>query len=181
MDAHQSPTTRASRLRLMAFDVDGVLTDGSLYYTDEGVEIKAFNTLDGHGLKMLQQSGVTVAIITGRRARCVELRASNLGIEHLFQGVENKLEQMHALLATLDILPEEAGYMGDDVVDLPVMTALGFSATTADGHTLVGRHANFVTTRAGGRGAAREVCEFIMHAQGKLEPALAAYLGAPAR
>ena len=130
MDAH----LRAGKLKLMAFDVDGVLTDGSLYYTDEGVEIKAFNTLDGHGLKMLQQAGITVAIITGRRARCVELRAQNLGICHLFQGVENKLEQMQTLLAELGIGANEAGYMGDDVVDLPVMRALGFSATTADGH-----------------------------------------------
>jgi 3-deoxy-D-manno-octulosonate 8-phosphate phosphatase (KDO 8-P phosphatase) len=176
MDSHQSPVVRAGKLKLMAFDVDGVMTDGSLYYTDEGIEIKAFNTLDGHGLKMLQQSGVAVAIITGRRARCVELRAQNLGIKHLFQGVENKLEQMQALLDELLIHPEEAGYMGDDIVDLPVMTALGFSATPADGHALVNRHANFVTTRGGGRGAVREVCDFILHAQGKLEPALAAYL-----
>lgn len=179
MDAHQAAHVRASKLRLMAFDVDGVLTDGSLYYTDEGVEIKAFNTLDGHGLKMLQQAGITVAIITGRRARCVELRAKNLGIEHLFQGVENKFAQMRALLAELAIDADEAGYMGDDIVDLPVMRALGFSATTADGHALMNKHVNFVSTRNGGRGAAREVCDFILHAQGKLEPALAAYL-APA-
>jgi 3-deoxy-D-manno-octulosonate 8-phosphate phosphatase (KDO 8-P phosphatase) len=85
-------SARARRVRLMAFDVDGVLTDGSLYYTDQGIEIKAFNTLDGHGLKMLQQAGITVAIITGRSSRCVELRAQNLGIRHLFQAVDNKLE-----------------------------------------------------------------------------------------
>jgi 3-deoxy-D-manno-octulosonate 8-phosphate phosphatase (KDO 8-P phosphatase) len=176
MDARQAAYVRASKLKLMAFDVDGVLTDGSLYYSDEGVEIKAFNTLDGHGLKMLQQAGITVAIITGRRARCVELRAQNLGINHLFQGVENKLEQMQVLLAELAIDPEEAGYMGDDVVDLPVMRSLGFSATTADGHSLMDKYVNFVCTRNGGRGAAREVCDFILHAQGKLEPALARYL-----
>ena len=176
MDAHQAAHVRASKLKLMAFDVDGVLTDGSLYYTDEGVEIKAFNTLDGHGLKMLQQAGITVAIITGRRARCVELRAQNLGINYLFQGVENKLQQMQTLLAELGIDPEEAGYMGDDVVDLPVMRSLGFSATTADGHALMNKHVSFVSTRNGGRGAAREVCDFILHAQGKLEPAMARYL-----
>lgn len=171
-----SPLARAARLKLMAFDVDGVLTDGSLYYTDEGVEIKAFNTLDGHGLKMLQQAGVTVAIITGRRARCVELRARNLGIHYLYQGVENKLEQMNTLLDELVVAPDEAGYMGDDIVDLPLMTALGFSATPADGHALVQRHACFLTTRGGGRGAVRETCDFILHAQGRLEAALAAYL-----
>ncbi len=178
MDAHLPPHIRASKLKLMAFDVDGVLTDGSLYYSDQGVEIKAFNTLDGHGLKMLQQAGLTVAIITGRRAPCVELRAQNLGIRHLFQGVENKLEQMQALLDELVVHPDEAGYMGDDIVDLPVMRALGFSATTADAHALMNRYASFVTTRNGGRGAVREVCDFILHAQGKLEPALAAYLAA---
>jgi 3-deoxy-D-manno-octulosonate 8-phosphate phosphatase (KDO 8-P phosphatase) len=180
MDADQVARVCASKLKLMAFDVDGVLTDGSLYYTDEGVEIKAFNTLDGHGLKMLQQAGITVAIITGRRARCVELRAQNLGILHLFQGVENKLEQMQTLLAELAIDAEEAGYMGDDIVDLPVMRSLGFSATTADGYALMHKHASFISTRSGGRGAAREVCDFILHAQGKLEPALARYL-MPAR
>jgi len=178
MDAHQSPLVRASKLKLMAFDVDGVMTDGSLYYSDEGIEIKAFNTLDGHGLKLLQQAGVTVAIITGRRARCVELRAQNLGITYLFQGVENKLAQMQALLDELGFQPEQAGYMGDDTVDLPVMNALGFSATTADGHALVNRHAHFVTTRGGGRGAVREVCDFILHAQGKQESVLATAPGA---
>lgn len=171
-----SALARAARLKLMAFDVDGVLTDGSLYYTDEGIEIKAFNTLDGLGLKMLQDAGVTVAIITGRRARCVELRAQNLGIRHLYQGVENKLEQMNQLLDELVVAPDEAGYMGDDIVDLPVMCALGFSATPSDGHTLMQRHVSFMTTRPGGRGAVRETCDFILHAQGKLEPALAAYL-----
>jgi 3-deoxy-D-manno-octulosonate 8-phosphate phosphatase (KDO 8-P phosphatase) len=103
----------------MAFDVDGVLTDGSLYYTDQGIEIKAFNTLDGQGLKMLQQAGITVAIITGRKSRCVELRAQNLGIRHLFQAVDNKLEVMNSLLAELNLEPDDAGYMGDDVPDLP--------------------------------------------------------------
>lgn len=166
----------AGKLKLIAFDVDGVMTDGTLYYSDDGVEIKAFNTLDGHGLKMLQQAGIVVAIITGRKARCVELRAQNLGIRHLFQGVENKLEQMHALLAELGIATDEAGYMGDDIVDLPVMRALGFSATPADGHPQVGPHAHFVSTRGGGRGAVREVCDFILQAQGKLEPMLTAYV-----
>jgi 3-deoxy-D-manno-octulosonate 8-phosphate phosphatase (KDO 8-P phosphatase) len=179
MDTHLTAQVRASKLKLMAFDVDGVLTDGSLYYTDQGVEIKAFNTLDGHGLKMLQQAGIAVAIITGRRARCVELRAENLGIGHLFHGVENKLEQMQALLTELSISPEEAGYMGDDVVDLPVMRALGFSATTADGHALMNQHVSFTSTRNGGRGAAREVCDFILQAQDKLEPAMARYLAPP--
>lgn len=176
MKTGENALGRAAALKLMAFDVDGVLTDGSLFYSDEGVEIKAFNTLDGLGLKMLQQAGIVVAIITGRRARCVELRAQNLGISHLFQGVENKRETMAALLADLGFSFAEAGYMGDDVVDLPIMSACGFSATPGDGHALVQQHAALIASRHGGRGAAREVCEFILDAQGKLAALLEPYL-----
>ena len=177
----QDARVRAGRLRVMAFDVDGVLTDGSLFYTDEGIELKAFHTLDGHGLKMLQQAGIVVAIITGRRARCVELRAHNLGIRHLYQGVEDKLAVMTSLLAGLGVGAEAAGYMGDDVVDLPVMAACGFSAAPGDGHSLVQSHAALTTVRGGGRGAVREVCEFILDARGELEVALAPYLPAVER
>lgn len=172
---------RASRLRVMAFDVDGVLTDGSLFYTDEGIELKAFNTLDGHGLKMLQRAGIVVAIITGRCARCVELRAGNLGIRHLYQGVEDKLAVMVSLLSAIGVSAEAAGYMGDDVVDLPLMTACGFSATPGDGHALVQKHAVLTTVRRGGRGAVREVCEFILDARGELAAAMAPYLPAGER
>ena len=112
---------RASRLKLMAFDVDGVFTDNSLYYTDEGVEIKVFNARDGYGTHMLRQAGVQVAVITGRRARCVELRMENLGIKLLHQGVHYKLECMQKMLGELGIGIEEAGYMGDDLLDLELM------------------------------------------------------------
>ncbi len=179
MKARTAALAQASRLKLMAFDVDGVLSDGSLFYTDEGIEIKGFNTLDGLGLKMLQNAGIEVAIITGRRARCVELRARNLGIRHLFQAVDNKRETLDLLLAELGIVADQAGYMGDDIVDLPIMNACGFSATPADGHALVQRHAALTTARNGGRGAAREVCEFILEAQDKLDAALAPYLPTP--
>ena len=166
----------ASKLKLMAFDVDGVLTDGALYYTDSGVEMKAYNGLDGLGLKMLQQAGIAVAIITGRKAPCVELRMQNLGIDLLYQGIENKWETMQALLAKLGINADEAGYMGDDVVDLPTMTACGFSATPSDSHKLNKQYACLISSKPGGRGAVREVCEFILEAQGKLDAALAPYL-----
>ena len=156
----------------------GVQTCALPIYTDDGIEIKGFNTLDGHGLKMLQQAGIEVVIITGRKARCVELRMQNLGIRHLFQGVENKRETMAALLDELGISFAEAGYMGDDVVDLPVMNACGFSVTPGDGHALVQRYASLTTQRGGGRGAAREACEFILEAQGRLDAALAPYLPA---
>ena len=176
MNTRPPALEQARRLKLMAFDVDGVLTDGSLFYTDEGIEIKAFNTLDGLGLKMLQQTGIVVAIITGRRARCVELRAQNLGIQHLFQAVDNKREVLAGLLAELGLGFAEAGYMGDDIVDLPIMNACAFSATPGDGHTLVQHYASLTTTRHGGHGAAREACEFILEAQGKLDAAFAPYL-----
>lgn len=179
MNLANDSKARARRLKLMAFDVDGVLTDGALYYTDEGIEIKAFNTLDGHGLKMLQDSGVAVAIITGRKARCVELRMQNLGIDLLYQGCNDKWETMRALLAKLEVSADEAGYMGDDIVDLPVMTSCGFSATPADGHALVKRHARLAVSKAGGHGAVREVCEFILDAKGELEAAFARYLPEP--
>jgi 3-deoxy-D-manno-octulosonate 8-phosphate phosphatase (KDO 8-P phosphatase) len=172
---------RARRLKLMAFDVDGVLSEGSLFYTDEGVEMKAFNSLDGLGLHLLQRAGITVAIITGRKARCVELRMQNLGIDILYQGVANKLETLHELLAKQGLSADQAGYMGDDIVDLKIMDACGFSAAPADCHEMVKPYARMLSSKIGGRGAVREVCEFILDAQGKLDAALAPYLPAPAK
>jgi len=167
---------RASRLKLMAFDVDGVLSEGSLFYSDEGIEMKAFNSLDGLGMNLLKRAGITVAIITGRKARCVEIRMQNLGIDLLFQGVKNKLETMWGLLDQLGVTIEEAGFMGDDIIDLQVMAACGFSAAPADSHDLAKRYARLISGKNGGRGAVREVCEFILDAQGKLDAALAPYL-----
>ncbi|GAA5179152.1 HAD family hydrolase [Niveibacterium umoris] len=167
---------RAARLKLMAFDVDGVLTDGTIWFTAEGDVMKGFSTLDGHGLKMLQQSGIELAIITGRRSRALEQRCENLQIKRLYQGVEDKRAVLHELLRELGLDADEAGYMGDDVVDLPILRACGFSATTADGHTLVRAHVDMVASRPGGRGAAREVCDFILAAQNKLDALHARYL-----
>lgn len=170
--------TRAARLKLMVFDVDGVLTDSSLYFTDAGTEIKVFSARDGHGLRMLQAAGVTLAIITGRNTPCVTWRMKNLGIEHVYQGIGHKLTTFHELLATTGIAADEAGFMGDDVIDLQVMAACGFSATPSDCYDLNRLYADYIATRPGGRGAAREVCEFILSSQGKLDAALAAYLPA---
>ena len=167
---------RAQRVRVAAFDVDGVLTDGALYYTDAGEELKAFNVQDGHGIKMLQESGVAIAIITSRKSKLVANRARNLGIEHLYQGVENKLDAMNALLKSLGLTLEDASYMGDDVIDLPVMRRCGFAASVPEAPALVRQHAHYVTRAGGGRGAAREFCEFVLHAQGNLDAALARYL-----
>lgn len=169
-------TARIQSLRLIAFDVDGVLTDGGLYLSDSGEEFKRFNSLDGHGLKMLQASGVELAIITGRRSKCVSLRAENLGIRHLHQGVENKLAAMQGLLAELKLAPQAAAFMGDDVIDLPVMRHVGVAFSVPAAPQLVRDHAHYVSQRAAGFGAVREVCELIMAAQGTLDTQLAPYL-----
>jgi 3-deoxy-D-manno-octulosonate 8-phosphate phosphatase (KDO 8-P phosphatase) len=167
---------RARRLKLMAFDVDGVLSDGTLFYANDGSEIKGFSSLDGLGLKLLQRAGMTVAVITGRTTPCVEVRMRHLGIDLLYQGVDDKLKVMNELLGKLGLCNEEAGYMGDDVIDIRVMAASGFSAAPADAQERVKPYARMIAHRAGGRGAVREVCEFILEAQGKLDEALAPYL-----
>lgn len=172
----QAVFERAQLVRLMIFDVDGVLTDGKLYLSDSGEEIKAFNTLDGHGLKMLKASGVELAIITGRRSRLVELRARNLGIDHLYQGVEDKLTAFAELLARLGLTAEQAAYMGDDVVDLPVMRRCAVAFTVPAAPASVKRYSHYVTAAGGGEGAAREVCELLMQAQGTFDKQMAKYL-----
>jgi 3-deoxy-D-manno-octulosonate 8-phosphate phosphatase (KDO 8-P phosphatase) len=172
----QDVYAKARLIKLAAFDVDGVLTDGTLYLTDGGEEIKAFNSLDGHGLKMLRESGVELAIITGRTSQSVALRAKNLGIELLYQGVEDKARAFAELLVARRLDAAAAAYMGDDVVDLPVLTRCGLALTVPEAPLIVKQHAHYVTRAGVGRGAAREACELIMHAQGKLEGALAAYL-----
>ena len=167
---------KASKIRLAIFDVDGVLTDGSLYLTDGGEEIKAFNSLDGHGMKMLRESGVELAIITGRTSRCVELRARSLGIELLFQGVSDKAQAFAELLAARKLDATATAYMGDDVVDLPVLRRCGLALTVPAAPPSVKRYSDYVTRAHGGRGAAREACELIMRAQGTLERQLEVYL-----
>lgn len=167
---------RAARVRLMGFDVDGVMTDGSLYFTPGGDEIKVFSSLDGHGLKMLRQAGIEVVIISGRSSRALELRAENLGIEELYMGVEDKRACLYDLLARKGLEPDDAGYMGDDVVDLPIMRVCGFSATPADGHDFVKQNVHLITRKGGGHGAVREICDFILEAQGRLEDLHATYL-----
>lgn len=170
------PTNRAKLTRLIAFDVDGVMTDGGLYFSDSGEEFKRFNSLDGHGIKMLRASGIEAAIITGRTSRCVEMRAKNLGITHIYQGVEHKLEAMVDLLNKLKLSRDAAAYMGDDVVDLTVMRHVGLAISVPESPTLVRTHSHYVTKRAGGYGAVREACELIMSAQGTLDAQLAPYL-----
>lgn len=170
---------KAREVKLMAFDVDGVMTDGTLFFTAQGDEMKAFNTLDGHGLKILASAGVLLAIITGRTSRALELRARNLGIEILLQGVEDKYGAMQGLLKQHALDFSDAGYMGDDVVDLPLLRACGYSASVAGGHAVVHSHVDYVTRADAGHGAVREVCEMILQAQGKLAEIQAPYLSVP--
>lgn len=167
---------KAKLIKLIIFDVDGVLTDGSLFVGDDGQEYKAFHSRDGHGITMLQRTGVQIAIITGRVSRVVEHRMAELGIDHVYQGRREKLPTFKQLLKELRIKPEQTAYVGDDVVDLPVLTRVGLAIAVQDAHPLVKRHAHWVTASGGGRGAGREVCEMIMDAQGVLNDSLGSYL-----
>lgn len=167
---------RASAIRLAIFDVDGVLTDGRLYFMPDGTEFKSFNTLDGHGIKMLMASGVEVAIISGRSSPLVERRAANLGIRHLIQGREDKLNALAELREVLDVELAQIAFLGDDLPDLPVMRRVGLGIAVANADSFVREHAHGITRACGGAGAAREFCELIMSAQGTLATARAAYL-----
>jgi len=167
---------KAAEIRLIVFDVDGVLTDGSLFIGDDGQEYKAFHSKDGHGMVMLRQTGVEIAIITGRTSEVVRIRMSSLGIEHVYQGKRDKLPAYEELKQTTGLSDHQIAYVGDDVVDLPVMTRVGFAIAVQDAHALTKRHAHWVTPSCGGRGAAREVCELIMDAQDTLQPALQHYI-----
>ena len=167
---------RACPIRLAIFDIDGVMTDGSLFFCDDGKEYKAFNALDGHGLKMLKQTGVDIAIITGRNSQVVAHRAKNLGIHHLYQGVDNKLDAYQHLLQKLALQPEQTAYMGDDVIDLPILIRCGLAISVPAAPPEVQHYAHMVTRREGGHGAVREACEFIMRAQNTYADLLASYL-----
>ena len=167
---------RMRGLKLMIFDVDGVLTDGTLYFSETGAELKAFNAQDGQGLKMLKESGVEVAILSARRSRAVELRALELGITLVEQGASKKSVAFERLIGQARITATAAGYVGDDLVDLPVLARCAFAASVPGAPEIVRQRVHHVTRAAGGRGAAREVCELIMHAQDTLERAIARQL-----
>lgn len=167
---------RMRRLRLMVFDVDGVLTDGTLYFSETGAELKAFNARDGHGLRMLKESGVEVAILSARRSRAVDVRAAELGITLVEQGVSDKGKAFESLIVRARALTESAGYMGDDLVDLPVLVRCGFAASVPEASEFIKGRVHHVTRAPGGRGAAREVCELIMRAQDTLDRVIARQL-----
>lgn len=159
---------RLRRLRLMVFDVDGVLTDGRLWYNEHGEALKAFHALDGYGLRMLDESGIHVALITGRQGPIVARRAAELGIAEVHQGVRNKAEVLNDLAQRLAIDFAEIGYMGDDVIDITAMQRVGFAASVPEAPSYVALISHWVSSKSGGLGAARECCDLILASQGKL-------------
>ena len=167
---------RAHRIRLAIFDVDGVLTDGTLYLSERGEEMKAFNILDGLGLKMLSATGIITALLSGRKSKVVAMRAKELGILHVLQGAGDKLETYHRLLRKLGLAEEESSFMGDDLPDLPVLRRCGLALSVPNAPEIVRSHVHYVTNTPGGRGAAREACEFLMRARGTLDDQLRTYL-----
>lgn len=166
----------AQQIKLFIMDVDGVLTDGRIFIRDTGEEIKSFHTLDGHGLKMLHKHGIQTAIITGRDAPSVGIRVQQLGIEHYFKGISDKRSCYEQLIAKLGIQEEKCAYIGDDVVDLPVMKHCALAIAVANAHPMVLKHADYITQATGGSGAVREVCDLLLDAQGYLGTDLAKYL-----
>jgi len=167
---------KAKKLKLLILDVDGVLTDGKLFFDNDGNEYKSFHAQDGHGIKMLRQTGVEVAVISGRKSKSVALRMKNLGVDHVYQGHENKIAAFNEIIEKIGITPEQAAHVGDDVIDLPVMIRVGLAIAVNDANFAVKQHADWCTALPGGQGAVREVCDFIMQAQGHFDEMLNAYL-----
>lgn len=166
----------AAKVKLLLLDVDGVLTDARLIIGDDGQEYKAFNSRDGHGIKMLQRNGVATGIITGRTSEVVKHRVRDLGIKYVHQGCKEKHPVYRQLIGELGLQPEQTAYVGDDVVDLPIMLEVGLAIAVQNAHPLVRQYAHWITPSIGGYGAAREACEMIMYAQGTYQTEMRKYL-----
>ncbi len=167
---------KARQVRLVILDVDGVLTDGGLCFDNRGEEYKTFNSLDGHGVRMLLDCGIEVAVITGRQSGIVDHRMRDLGVRHIYQGSRDKLPAFERLLADIGLEAAQVAYVGDDLPDLPVMRRVGFAIAVQNAHSFVKQHCDWVTTALGGHGAVREVSDFLLHAQGLLEERQNGYL-----
>ena len=172
---NSDPKTICKHIKLVGLDVDGVLTDGQIIHGSGGMEIKAFNVKDGAGIKLLQKSGIKIAIITARSSEAVTHRAKELGIELLFQGVKNKLQKLTELTASLNITLDNVAYMGDDFPDLAIIQSVGLGTCPADAAGIVQEHSQWRSTAPGGRGAVRELAEFILTQQGCLDDLLSDY------
>lgn len=160
---------KLKQIKLLLLDVDGVLTDGSIIYDDNGIETKAFNVRDGLGIRLLRESGIEVCIVTGRSSGALHHRCKNLGIVHIFDNVRNKDQVMDSILEKTGVKAEEVAFVGDDLLDLPLMRKVGLSIAVADAHDMIIKNAYMVTSKKGGTGAVREVCEAILKAQGLWE------------
>ncbi|WP_348827888.1 HAD hydrolase family protein [Halomonas sp. RT37] len=167
---------RLRHIKLLALDVDGVLTDGRLYFHADGSELKAFNTLDGHGLKLAKRAGIQVALITGRSSPMVTQRARALGIEHVQQGVERKLPALESLCDSLGLALDQVAYCGDDLPDLPCIHRSAVGITVPGAPCYLRQHADWVTQVAGGHGAVREITDTLLMAQGRLDDIIDSYL-----
>ncbi len=161
---------KAEKISLLILDIDGVMTNGQLFLDDQAIQIKAFHVRDGFGIRQLIKEGIEIAVITGRESQLVSERIKELGINYLFQNSPNKLPVFKNLLKTLNLAPENTAYMGDDLIDLPIMTQVGLSACPLDAYSFVISHADFVSTYPGGSGAVRELCDLILQAKNRLEP-----------
>ncbi len=170
---------RAARVRLVCFDIDGVLTDGGLIYGPQGEALKAFHVHDGLGMKLLMQAGIAIAIVTARDSAIVAARMRDLGVDRVHQGERDKLSRVRAIAQSLAIDLDQVAYVGDDLPDLSAMKAVGLAIAVANARAPIAAIAHWQTMAHGGRGAAREVCELLLHAQGKLEAAIAGFDRAP--
>lgn len=162
-------------IKLLLLDVDGVMTDGGIIYDGNGLETKVFNVKDGHGIKMLQRHGIAVGIITGRTSKVVDIRAAELGIELVYQGALKKLESYVDVKLRTGLDDSQIAYVGDDVIDVPVMRRVAFAAAPSDGLPEARNVADYVTSCAGGRGAVREVCDLILKGQGLWDEVVSRY------
>jgi 3-deoxy-D-manno-octulosonate 8-phosphate phosphatase (KDO 8-P phosphatase) len=167
-NAWMAALPQARQVRLLLLDVDGVLTDGRITYGPDGFETKSFHTQDGLGIKLLQESGVAVGIITARTSEAVERRARDLGLAHVFQGKQNKLTVYESILKETGLRPPQTGYMGDDLMDLPILNRVGLAAAPANAVAEIRQRVHYTTGRNGGHGAVREVCDLILEAQDNL-------------
>ena len=171
----QQALQQASGVQLLLLDVDGVLTDGGITFLSGGAEAKSFNTQDGLGINLLQESGVPVGIITARSSEAVERRARDLGLAHVYQGKLDKLTVFETILKETGLRPPQTAYMGDDWIDLPILNRVGFAAAPANAVAEVRQRVHYTTERSGGRGAVREVCDLILEARGQLGRTIARF------
>ncbi len=167
---------KARLIRMLIVDIDGVLTDGGLHFDNQGEEYKTFNSLDGHGIRMLLESGIEVAVITGRQSKIVNHRMGDLGVRHIYQGHRDKRPAFEQLLQDTGLALEQIAYIGDDLADLPIMQRVGFAVAVQNAHAFVKQHCDLITSASGGHGAVRELTDFILHSQGMLEALQQSYL-----